>query len=49
MLELGTQDLLIRKYETLLIILVISLLALGVLALFLTRVIHRWLAPVSGT
>lgn len=47
MLELGTQDLTIRKYETLLVILVISLLALGVLALLLTRVIHRWLAPVS--
>jgi two-component system sensor histidine kinase BarA len=38
---------LIRKYETLLVILVISLLALGVLALLLARVIHRWLAPVS--
>lgn len=47
MLELGTQELTIRKYETLLVILVVSLLALVVLALLLTRVIHHWLAPVS--
>jgi two-component system sensor histidine kinase BarA len=47
LLEVSTQELLIRKYEALLIILVISLLALGVLAFFLTRVIHRWLTPLG--
>lgn len=47
MLELGTQDLTIRKYEALLTVLLVSLMALVMLAVVLSRVIHRWLAPVS--
>ncbi len=47
MLELGTQDLTIRKYEALLSVLLFSLLALVVLALLVSRFIHRWLSPVT--
>ncbi|HQV41271.1 MAG TPA: response regulator [Moraxellaceae bacterium] len=47
LLEMGTQELTIRKYEALMIILVVSLIALILLALLLTRAIHRWLSPVS--
>ncbi|MFP5431011.1 MAG: response regulator, partial [Gammaproteobacteria bacterium] len=47
MLELGTQALTIRKYEALLSVLLFSMLALVVLAVLLSRFIHRWLSPVT--
>lgn len=47
LLEVSTQHLTIRKYEALLAVLVVSLLMLALLGIVLTRVIHRWLSPIS--
>lgn len=47
MLEFSTSELTLRKYEALFIATLLCLLALGFLAITLTSLLRRWLAPVA--
>ncbi|MDF2444905.1 MAG: sensor/response regulator hybrid [Moraxellaceae bacterium] len=47
MLEFSTSELTIRKYEALFLVSVLSLLALGAMALLLARLVRRWLTPIA--
>ncbi|HEX4869970.1 MAG TPA: response regulator [Moraxellaceae bacterium] len=47
MLEFSTSELTIRKYEALFLVSTLCLLATGLLALLLVRLVRRWLAPLA--
>jgi len=47
MLEFSTKELTIRKYESLLAVLLIGLFTLGLLGILLTRMLRHWLSPIG--
>lgn len=48
MLEFSTSELTIRKYESLLLVLVLCLGVMALMTMLLIRLVHRWLAPVES-